>query len=204
MTTEEALQSYNKISSTVFSSENRKPFYRDGKFKATTLEKEIKNIVCQARHGNDQKLFDPNTGPNSKGNAYVPFPLSECCPHSLRLLRVLNDQNKPAFSSAFPYVSRTSQPRSRLQDMGSPRVQPQQHRPSSRPSRLPDLEVSVPITSMQAWDSTTPRRRSEMKLKSCLDLIGASACSSASGQAILVLVGSSSPRNRKGPAIGAH
>ncbi len=72
MTTEEALQSYNKISSTVFSAENRKPFYRDGKFKATTLKKEIQNVVRQAGHNNDQKLLDPDAGRNSKGNVYIP------------------------------------------------------------------------------------------------------------------------------------
>ncbi|KAK0489859.1 acyl transferase/acyl hydrolase/lysophospholipase [Armillaria luteobubalina] len=71
MSTEEALQSYNKISSMVFSSENRKTFYRDGKFKATMLVKEIQNIICQAGHSNDQKLLDPDAGPNSKGNVFI-------------------------------------------------------------------------------------------------------------------------------------
>ncbi|KAK0489783.1 FabD/lysophospholipase-like protein [Armillaria luteobubalina] len=71
MSTEEALRSYNKISSMVFSSENRKPFYGDGKFKATALVKEIQDVVRQAGHSNDQKLLDPDAGPNSKGNAFV-------------------------------------------------------------------------------------------------------------------------------------
>ena len=69
MSTEEALRGYNKISSTVFCGENKKPFYRDGKFKATTLEKEIQDVVRQAGHSNDQKLLDPDAGRNSKGNA---------------------------------------------------------------------------------------------------------------------------------------
>ncbi len=68
MSTEEALQSYNKISSMVFSAENRKPFYRDGKFKATMLEKEIRNAIHQAGHSNDQKVLDLGAGPNSKEN----------------------------------------------------------------------------------------------------------------------------------------
>ncbi|PBK83374.1 FabD/lysophospholipase-like protein [Armillaria gallica] len=68
MSTDEALQSYNKISNVVFSAENRKPFYSDGKFKATTLEREIKNVVHQAGYSNNQKLLDPDVGPNSKGN----------------------------------------------------------------------------------------------------------------------------------------
>ncbi|KAK0447477.1 FabD/lysophospholipase-like protein [Desarmillaria tabescens] len=68
MSTEEALQSYDRISSAVFTAENRKPFYSDGKFKATTLEKEIKNVVRQAGCSDDQKLLDPN----AKGNACVP------------------------------------------------------------------------------------------------------------------------------------
>ncbi|KAK0234807.1 acyl transferase/acyl hydrolase/lysophospholipase [Armillaria nabsnona] len=71
ITAEEALQSYNKISSVVFSAKNRKPFYRDGKFKATTLKKEIQNVVRQVGHSNDQKLLDPDAGPNSKGNVFV-------------------------------------------------------------------------------------------------------------------------------------
>ncbi|KAK0218880.1 FabD/lysophospholipase-like protein [Armillaria fumosa] len=86
MSTKEALRSYNKISSVVFSSENRKPFYRDGKFKATVLVKEIQNVVRQAGHSNDQKLLDPDAGPNSKGNVYVPSPLPKHHPHSLRQL----------------------------------------------------------------------------------------------------------------------
>ncbi|KAK0431699.1 FabD/lysophospholipase-like protein [Armillaria borealis] len=71
MSTEDALQSYNKISSTVFCAENRKRFYKDGKFKATTLKKEIQNVVRQAGYGNDQKLLDPDAGQNSKGNVFV-------------------------------------------------------------------------------------------------------------------------------------
>ncbi|KAK0476511.1 FabD/lysophospholipase-like protein [Armillaria novae-zelandiae] len=82
MSTEEALQSYNKISSVVFSSENRKPFYRDGKFKATTLKEEMQNVVRQAGHSNDQRLLDPDAGPNSKGNTYAPSP-----PKNIALIR---------------------------------------------------------------------------------------------------------------------
>ncbi|KAK0444964.1 FabD/lysophospholipase-like protein [Desarmillaria tabescens] len=77
MSTEDALQNYNRISSAVFSAENRKPFYSDGKFKATTLEKEVKNVVRRAGYSDDQKLLDPNAGRNSKGNAYVPILFSQ-------------------------------------------------------------------------------------------------------------------------------
>ncbi|KAK0435467.1 acyl transferase/acyl hydrolase/lysophospholipase [Desarmillaria tabescens] len=73
MSTEDALQNYNRISSVVFSAENKKPFYSDGKFKATTLEKEVKNVVRWAGYSDDQKLLDPNAGRNSKGNVYVPY-----------------------------------------------------------------------------------------------------------------------------------
>ncbi len=82
-------------------------------------EMEIQNVVRQAGYSNDQKLLDPDAGRNSKGNAYVPFPLSKCRPHSLRQLRVLHDRNNPAFSPAFPHVSRASQTRPGLQGMGS-------------------------------------------------------------------------------------
>lgn len=45
MTTEEALQAYNSIASAIFSNKNRKLKYKDGAFKATTLETEVKRLV---------------------------------------------------------------------------------------------------------------------------------------------------------------
>ncbi|KAK0489807.1 FabD/lysophospholipase-like protein [Armillaria luteobubalina] len=87
MSTEEAPRSYNKISSTVFWAENTKPFYRDGKFKASTLVKEIENVVRQAGHSSDQNLLDAGARRDSKGNAYVPSPLPKHRPHSLRQFR---------------------------------------------------------------------------------------------------------------------
>lgn len=45
MTTEEALIAYNSIASAIFSKKNRKPAYKDGAFKAKTLEAKIKELV---------------------------------------------------------------------------------------------------------------------------------------------------------------
>ncbi len=73
MSTEDALHNYKKLATTVFSPDNRKLFYKDGKFKASTLEAEIKEIVkhsCEGYTG-DELLLDPDAGKGSIGNVYV-------------------------------------------------------------------------------------------------------------------------------------
>ncbi len=73
MSTEDALHNYKKLATTVFSPDNHKLFYKDGKFKASTLEAQIKKIVkhsCEGYTG-DELLLDPNAGKGSIGNVYV-------------------------------------------------------------------------------------------------------------------------------------
>ncbi|KAK0444962.1 uncharacterized protein EV420DRAFT_1648487 [Desarmillaria tabescens] len=57
----------------VFSPDNRKPFYKDEKFKASTLKAEIKEIVKHSHGGytGDESLLDPNAGKDSIGNVFV-------------------------------------------------------------------------------------------------------------------------------------
>ncbi len=69
MTTAEALRCYNTLSSMVFGA--TKHFSSNGKFKATTLEKEMKKVIVQAGYMADQKLLDSNAGRHAKGNVYV-------------------------------------------------------------------------------------------------------------------------------------
>ncbi|KAK0477670.1 putative calcium-independent phospholipase A2-gamma, partial [Armillaria novae-zelandiae] len=70
MSTEDALHNYKKLASAVFSPGNRKLFYKDGKFKANTLEVEIKEIVKNSHVGytGDELLLDPDAGKGSIGN----------------------------------------------------------------------------------------------------------------------------------------
>ena len=51
MTTDEALKAYTSIASDIFSLQNRKPGWKDGAFKATTLETKIKEIVRDRKQG---------------------------------------------------------------------------------------------------------------------------------------------------------
>ncbi|KAK0437120.1 acyl transferase/acyl hydrolase/lysophospholipase [Desarmillaria tabescens] len=73
MSAEDALQNYNKLAAAVFSSDNHKPFYKDGKFKASTLEAQIKEIVKHSHGGytGDESLLDPDAGKDSSGNVFV-------------------------------------------------------------------------------------------------------------------------------------
>ncbi len=75
MSTEDALHNYKKLATAVFSPDNRKPFYKNEKFRASTLEAEIKEIVknsCEGYTG-DEHLLDPGTGKDTTGNMYVGF-----------------------------------------------------------------------------------------------------------------------------------
>ncbi len=75
MSTEDALRHYKKLSAAVFSHDNRKLVYKDDKFRASTLEAEIKEIVknsCEGYTG-DEHLLDPGTGKDATGNMYVDF-----------------------------------------------------------------------------------------------------------------------------------
>ncbi|KAK0457615.1 acyl transferase/acyl hydrolase/lysophospholipase [Armillaria novae-zelandiae] len=73
MSTEDALHNYKKLASAVFSPGNHKLFYKDGKFKANTLEVEIKEIVKNSHVGytGDELLLDPDAGKGSIGNVFV-------------------------------------------------------------------------------------------------------------------------------------
>jgi hypothetical protein len=59
MTTDEALKAYTSIASAIFSKKNRKPFYKDGYFKASTLEVKIQEKVAEKNLG-DHMLGDSN------------------------------------------------------------------------------------------------------------------------------------------------
>ncbi|KAK0216714.1 acyl transferase/acyl hydrolase/lysophospholipase [Armillaria nabsnona] len=73
MSAEDALCNYKKLAATVFSPDNRKRVYKDDKFKVSTLEEEIKEIVknsCEGYTGNEH-LLDPGTGKDTTGNMFV-------------------------------------------------------------------------------------------------------------------------------------
>lgn len=60
MTTKDALQTYNKIAGAVFCKANQKWSFKDGAFKATTLKKQVQDLVATKElgedilHGNDE------------------------------------------------------------------------------------------------------------------------------------------------------
>ncbi|KAK0431700.1 acyl transferase/acyl hydrolase/lysophospholipase [Armillaria borealis] len=73
MSTEDALRNYKNLATAVFSPDNRKLCYKDGKFRASTLEAEIKKIVkhsCEGYTG-DEHLLDPGAGRDAVGNMFV-------------------------------------------------------------------------------------------------------------------------------------
>ena len=51
MTTKDALRTYNKIAESVFCKANQKSFFKDEAFKATTLEKEVQDLVAAKKLG---------------------------------------------------------------------------------------------------------------------------------------------------------
>ena len=53
MSTTEALEKYNTIAEKIFSAKNMKRVTQEGKFKATTLEREMKQIVVAKIQGSD-------------------------------------------------------------------------------------------------------------------------------------------------------
>jgi len=60
MNTEEAVKQYNLLASKIFSKDNHKNSFQDGKFKASTLEREMKAIVAKSIEGatGDETLLD--------------------------------------------------------------------------------------------------------------------------------------------------
>ncbi|KAL8939769.1 MAG: hypothetical protein Q9211_002587 [Gyalolechia sp. 1 TL-2023] len=62
MTTTDALRTYNKLAGSVFCKANRKPFYKDGSFKATTLEKEVQELVAAKELGESMLRDDDEAG----------------------------------------------------------------------------------------------------------------------------------------------
>jgi predicted acylesterase/phospholipase RssA len=67
MTTEEALKAYNSLASEIFSRNNRKMAIQDGLFKATTLEKKVKELVAHKQEG--EFMLAPNEP--KMGKAFV-------------------------------------------------------------------------------------------------------------------------------------
>ncbi|KAL9611396.1 MAG: hypothetical protein Q9167_003937 [Letrouitia subvulpina] len=51
MTTQDALRTYNKLAGSIFCKANRKHSFKDGTFKATTLEKEVQGLVATKELG---------------------------------------------------------------------------------------------------------------------------------------------------------
>ena len=68
MKTDEAIQTYNTLARAIFSKENKKWKGRDGLFKATTLEEEVKKLVSKKMQG--ERMLDPSTT-TAKGKAFV-------------------------------------------------------------------------------------------------------------------------------------
>ncbi|KAL8734464.1 MAG: hypothetical protein Q9181_003167 [Wetmoreana brouardii] len=62
MTTKDALQTYNKLAGSVFCKGNRKYSYQDGAFKATTLEKEVQDLVAAKKLGESMLREDGDAG----------------------------------------------------------------------------------------------------------------------------------------------
>jgi len=65
MSTKDALEHYDAVSGRVFSSKNKKGRLKDGTFKASTLEKEMKRIIAasiEGGDGNELMLDNPDTG----------------------------------------------------------------------------------------------------------------------------------------------
>ena len=60
MSTTEALEKYNTIARKIFSAKNMKRVTQEGKFKATTLEREMKRIIVAKIQGSDgeTKMLD--------------------------------------------------------------------------------------------------------------------------------------------------
>ena len=68
MTTGEALKSYCSLAGSIFSKKNKKPFIKDGAFKATTLETAIQELVSERDLG-DRMLWQAEH--QDKGLAFV-------------------------------------------------------------------------------------------------------------------------------------
>ena len=65
MSTKDALEHYNTVAERVFSSTNKKLKGKDGTFKASTLEKEMRRIIAnsiEGGSGDERMLNDPGTG----------------------------------------------------------------------------------------------------------------------------------------------
>ena len=68
MTTYEALRAYHFLARSIFSKKNQKPFFKDGMFKATTLENSVKDIVAERGLGDRMLLHSQG---QDKGLAFV-------------------------------------------------------------------------------------------------------------------------------------
>ena len=59
MSTQEALAQYSTLAGRIFSKENKQSGTKDGKFKASTLEAEVKKLV-EARKTSTTRMLDPD------------------------------------------------------------------------------------------------------------------------------------------------
>ena len=62
MTTRDALRTYNKIAGSVFCKSNRKHSFQNEAFKATTLKKQIQNLVAEKALGEDILFEEDEAG----------------------------------------------------------------------------------------------------------------------------------------------
>ena len=60
MSTHEALETYASIAGAIFSSDNKNKIFRDGMFKASTLENNVRSVVAKKLHG--QKVKPSHVG----------------------------------------------------------------------------------------------------------------------------------------------
>jgi hypothetical protein len=70
MNTKEALEQYNTIASKIFSKKNKKHKYKDGAFRASTLEAEMKRAVAAYSNGNDSLRMLDEAATTGTGRAY--------------------------------------------------------------------------------------------------------------------------------------
>lgn len=68
MSTEEVLRVYNEIAGSIFCKGNKKPSFKDGTFKATTLENAVRRLVTETGVGSS--MLDPS-GEEKMGKAFV-------------------------------------------------------------------------------------------------------------------------------------
>jgi hypothetical protein len=59
MSVDKAIEAYGTFASQVFSERERQPFWKDGMFKASDLEKAIQAIIQESTGDPNARMFDP-------------------------------------------------------------------------------------------------------------------------------------------------